>query len=441
MSKGSSFNLGIQGARITIFAWISFIASFSGALGMEKMQGEELSSIDAGAGLSMDFGLLTKIDGDMKYSPDMGGYIEMNGLNIGNQDIFDMDPLNDGPWDLNGSLGGDVFSVTVPEHYEYYQSSAPYSPGIPSLSVKHQKIPQSQRSLANINVSSIKDMNLDVDDILFKGNNGPGVLNMGSLTVRDLDIQNISGYVTGENGLRAALSAQIHIASLGIGPTDVNGSGGLVFQGVHLAEKIYNTSMNPNGIPSGYKLGSDLPGYGKFCTGYDVYGLTYIDSKYEYEFDRTDNLYQLTDLGNGVIRVKQWSGDDEDSSFTVTNTTLRTSDWACQGNISIGDLVKNYAGYVTASNTDSENRERPFNMENNLIPGTVKPFHAPVKLDVFTAADGTTKVAMVLNAAASVRIENMKFGDRNSGPVAIDGARINFLSLRLQTSPDMSTLH
>ena len=104
------------------------------------------------------------------------------------------------------------------------------------------------------------------------------------------------------------------------------------------------------------------------------------------------------------------------------------NDWVYSGDIALGDLVKN-------SSNDSSLSDKQ-NMQNGLIAAQVKSYQAPIKADVFTSG-GSTKIAMNLNLAASVRIENMKFGSRDSGPVAIDGAKLNYLSLRLQTSPSL----
>lgn len=429
---------------ITLSVCLFFLSSVSISSALEKMSGSELSGIDGGAGLTMTFDdVMIKANGSgLRYQADITGaggtgYIEMNGLKLGDGNIFDSISSNDGAWNLYATIKGDVFtSGDIPQHYEYFQTANPYSLGLPSACVTHQLVPVSRKSVINFTSTPLLDINLDIDDIIMKGNNRSDTFNLGSVYIKDLDIRNLRGYMTGGGGIRAALRGQIHIGELGIGTQNNQPNTGLVFQGINLAEKFYNKSINPGGIPAtGYKLGQDLPGFGKFCSGYWVYGLTYIDSAVRYTADPTDNLYHLYDMGNGVIKVRQWAGDDEDSSYTETNTTLRTTDWVGVGDIAIGDLVKKFAGY-DIKDSDPNSREQPSLMRNSIEAGIVNTYQSPIKIDSYTSG-GVTKVAMTLNLNASVRIDNMRFGERNSGPVAIDGARLNYLSLRLQTSPDL----
>lgn len=208
---------------------------------MEKMSSGEMSSVDAGAGISMYMDVPVKIESD---------YIQYKCTDNNNSIILDdvsMDDGSGGYRQLTGAVVIDSSTANVAGHYEFLQTGT--SGG------SWTWVASSTKTWASLLLPDYRDFYLRVGQINYCGTN------LGSLSLDNGSLDGLHFYLSGarpgsneiqyEIGLRLAADRLKYV--YGTGLNDYMG-----FEGFNLAGLFYVGTQIPG---AGYAPGSDLPGY------------------------------------------------------------------------------------------------------------------------------------------------------------------------------------
>jgi hypothetical protein len=221
---------------------ISLVLSFAtGGSGMERMSSEELSGVDAGAGVTLFVDAPVKIDND---------YLQYRCTDNSNALLLDDISLDNGYGgyrQLTGSVVLDAPTANVAGHYEFLQTG--------TNGGAWTWVPSASKTWASLLLPEYRDFYLRISRINYCGTD------LGSLTLDNGSLDGmhffLSGGVPGKNEIQYEIGLRLGTDRLkyiyGTGTNDFVG-----FEGFSLAGLFYTGSQVPG---PGYLPGSDLPGY------------------------------------------------------------------------------------------------------------------------------------------------------------------------------------